>query len=93
MPKKVTGFPEMSDVNRIGVFSMIVLFLLFTYFLIGGYTNRCNCQNNESFQNCNCARSTPAYSRAHPRDGYPRDSFYPTTYSSNIYQAEPYMNF
>ena len=55
--------------TRILIVSLIILFLLFTYYLIGGFTRTCEC--GESFQNCHCDKSDKYSRKYHDyRDHY-----------------------
>ena len=100
----VTLFADQSTNTRVGIAAIVILFLLFTYYLIGGYTNTCGCGSGEPYQNCGCSsHSYPnahsnMQSHAHAYGNYPhvhQPITQPMTQpgSSNIYQAGPYLNF
>jgi hypothetical protein len=90
--------PNQSFVTRLGIVAVIVLFLLFTYYLIGGYTSKCACGSGEPYRNCSCGRSRQPFVDSHSHQhahssnmnmGHPHAH----SGSSNIYQAGPHLNF
>lgn len=102
----VALFAKDSYTTRIGVAALIILFLFFAYYLIGGYTSNCACGSGESYQNCSrCGRmnySSPPYGHAHahshPQGNYSHQHQIqapppPSVGQSSIYQSGPYLNF
>jgi hypothetical protein len=80
-----------SDANRYGTVLIIVMLLLFTYCLIGGYTSSCNCgvtyqgtingsHNGTGYGNKTIDLSNPPYTL----QNVPK---------SSVYQSGPYLNF
>lgn len=94
----VTLFTEQNFTTRIGIAAIIILFLLFAYYLIGGYTNTCGCGSGESYQNCGCQSGyqrnhnhSHSYSHSHSHSHLHDTSSHGMSSNSNIYQMSPYF--
>lgn len=90
----ITLFSEQNFATRVGIAAIIILFLLFAYYLIGGYTNTCGCGSGEHYQNCGCQKMHSHYHQ-HQLGGYPHvhqlNSSSPAITNPNIYQMSPYL--
>jgi len=97
----ITLFADRDFGTRVAIAAVIIMFLFFAYYLIGGYTTTCSC--GESYQNCGCHRGTThahhhgqyhGRTHAHPYGNVSHVHQPPSSNgSSNIYQAGPYLNF
>jgi hypothetical protein len=98
----VTLFTDQTFATRVGIATVIILFLLFAYYLIGGYTNNCGCGSGEHYQNCGCQGHSAHSAHSHPYAGHGHGhgnghghgyQTPPPSMGSNIYQSAPYLNF